>query len=389
LSPKYHIILINPSQKFFAIQASPRASVSYERMPKKQIFYDINDGFSHYSREDFSFIKGTATDVDFSKRQITVQEDESVGRIVDFHALVLAVGVKTHSPLFSVQTTVEDVEQAHEQFRSSLGPNKKIVVAGGGATSIELASEIAREFGGYVSWLWPRQTTADITLVTRSDRLLPNLPPAIGKQADVLLSQLGIKILYNKSVVSASAADGDGQNDQDKAHSSTRVELSNGETLGADIYVPSTGVAPNTKWLPQSILNESGFIRTNKESLRVEEAGPRVYAIGDSADYGNRGIPDIYLAAPVVATNLVNDLMGEEIGEKGQDAVYKPEAVTQMVPITDRSGVGIVSGRPVPSFLVWLVKSRDYLTRTTPHLVDGSKWAAGSGLKQKLAYVFS
>jgi len=161
----------------------------------------------------------------------------------------------------------------------------------------------------------------------------------------------------------------------------TRVKLSNGEFIDADLYIPSMGIIPNTKCVPRNLLDDSGFVRTNKETLRVDGAGSCVYAIGDYANYGSRGIPDIYAAAQIVGSNLARDLGNDrEKPMTGGDALFRQEVKkTQM----------IVAGMPVPAFMVWYIKSRGYLMNTMPTIVDGSRWgkADKSWLREQLSYI--
>ena len=66
---------------------------------------------------------------------------------------------------------------------------------------------------------------------------------------------------------------------------------------------------------------------------------------------------------------------GATITPKGGDRPYKPNLKeTQMVPVGRSKGVGAIFGWKLPSFMVWLIKGRDYLTGTAPDLVNGDKW---------------
>ena len=51
---------------------------------------------------------------------------------------------------------------------------------------------------------------------------------------------------------------------------------------------------------------------------------------------------------------------------------------TQMVPIGKSKGVGAAMGYALPSFMIWLIKGRDYWLWTTGRLWSGKQWAKES-----------
>jgi NADPH-dependent 2,4-dienoyl-CoA reductase/sulfur reductase-like enzyme len=156
--------------------------------------------------------------------------------------------------------------------------------------------------------------------------------------------------------------------------------LSNGETRETDLYLPATGVTPNTKFVPTALLNEQGYVVANPETLRVEEAGPRVYTVGDVAAYARWGIMDIFSAVPVVMSNLKRDLLVPD-GEKpaGKDRTFKANPKeTQLVPIGQSKGVGAVFGIKLPNVVVKMIKGKNYFTDKVGSIVDGSHWSKES-----------
>jgi len=156
----------------------------------------------------------------------------------------------------------------------------------------------------------------------------------------------------------------------------TTLKLSDGTTRQCDLYIPCTGVTPNTQFLPEdSPLLRDGYIATTPapSTLRVEvpahlmpessgskngdvratpktpitparvsgtssnpaevevlfkqggeaetadndDAKPpvqsaRVYALGDCAAYSANCVLDIYAAIPVLLQNLLNDLLAHQ-----------------------------------------------------------------------------
>jgi NADPH-dependent 2,4-dienoyl-CoA reductase/sulfur reductase-like enzyme len=136
--------------------------------------------------------------------------------------------------------------------------------------------------------------------------------------------------------------------------------------LEADLYVPAYGVEPNSSWLPASLLDAKNYLKTDN-TLRVEDAGSRVYAIGDVGSYSRNNIWDILFAMPVLAVNMKRDLLSfnamlPEQKPKGKDRVYKVDTREGMaVPMGTSGGVGAVMGWRLPSWAIWLLKGRDYM----------------------------
>lgn len=154
----------------------------------------------------------------------------------------------------------------------------------------------------------------------------------------------------------------------------TKITLSDNTTMLADVYIAATGVSPNTSYAPSKLLNHKGYVLTNPGTLRVEDAGERVHAIGDGASYSANYVLDVYAAIPALTANLAKDLWAWELqaanpygGQEDeiaavQDVILeRPGRIdSQLCPITRRGGVGILFGRPVPSIGVHLLKGHDY-----------------------------
>lgn len=131
--------------------------------------------------------------------------------------------------------------------------------------------------------------------------------------------------------------------------------------------------------MPSHLKNNRGYIIQNESTLRVDAAGPRVYALGDVGSYSTGGIFDIMQGLPVMETNLKRDLLAAhsntQAKPEGEDRKYvKNEKEMQIVPVGPSKGVGAVFGWWVPSWFVWLLKGRDYMIPKGPNSIDGSNW---------------
>lgn len=348
---KYKLTLISATTHFFHKVGAPRFLASPDLLPLSKGFLSISDGFKDYDKEQFELVIGTATALDEDKKTITVSDtySSSPPRTVNYTTLVLATGSSSTSPLWSIPGSHETTIAALEEMQSALPKAQSVLIAGGGPAGVESAGEIAS--------LYPK---IDITLFSGGDRLLTRLRPAIGAAAESQASTLGIKIVHNVKIDSVS-----------KAGSQTKVSLSDSTERTVDIYIDAAGVRPNSGFLPKPWLTDKGYVITrDTTSLRGPVDG--VYAIGDVAGYSLGGALDIKDAVRPLCSTIFADLAGPNAGGVKAQPFKQSVTETQIVPIGPKGGVGAVFGWRVPSFFVWLIKSRDYMIGMVPGVVNGS-----------------
>jgi NADH dehydrogenase FAD-containing subunit len=319
---------------------------------QNKLFVDISNQLAQYPKEHWDFMVGRAVSVDFSARSTVIRTSGKDGQthttLIPFHALVLATGASTPSPLL---THAPDLRDAWLSLRGELAGAKSVVIAGGGPAGVECAGEV----GEYL--LGRGEGKAEVTLVVSGSCILPALRPALAEKAEGMLADLGVKILKNTRV---------------ERFENGVVVLNNDTEIAADVYIPATGMAPNTQFLAAEYLAEDGRVKTNPCTLRVDAAGPRVYALGDCSAAFRPAIHSIMAAVPVLCANTTWDLSGEAGGE---DKVFEEDTrETQLVPIGRSKGVGAAMGWRLPSWVVWLVKGRDYWLWTTGRLWSGKQW---------------
>jgi NADH dehydrogenase FAD-containing subunit len=353
---KYHVYLINPSSAWYFRNASPRVAASTTRMATENIMFEIKDGFKQYSTDDFTFIEASATGLDAVARSISYK-NHTTSKVeqLSYHALIIATGSSTYYQAFSQSAGTQEVLDAIKITNEKVQSAKDIIIVGGGPTALEFAAEVAEHRNGKPGWFSNVQRKLNITVITSTDRLLMPLRPAIAKIADQKLRALGVDILYNTKVVDAKESNG-----------RTTVTLANGEIHEADLYVPAYGVEPNSSWLPADLLDDKKYLKTS-DTLRVDAAGSRVYAIGDIGSYSRNNAIDIINSLPVLAINLKRDLLSynpllPDEKPKGKDRVFKvDEREMMVVPLGSGGGVGAIMGWKLPSWAAWLIKGRDFL----------------------------
>jgi NADH dehydrogenase FAD-containing subunit len=293
-------------------------------------------------------------------------------RRLSYHALVVATGSRTYFQAFSQSAGTQEVLESIKTTNKKVQSAKDIIVVGGGPTALEFAAEVAEHRNGKSSWFNNAPRTLNITIITATDRLLTTLRPAIGKTAAQKLKALGVDIVYNTRVVDA----------KETTSGRTAVTLAKGDTLEADLFVPAYGVEPNSSWLPPNLLDDKNYIQTTP-TLRVDAAGPRVYAVGDIASCSRNTGLDVLASLPVLAVNMKRDLLSfdpsnPDAKPKGQDRVFvHDERETMVVPFGTSGGVGVAFGWRLPSWVTWYLKGRDYFVAQA-----GMPTVMGSSVKE-------
>jgi NADH dehydrogenase FAD-containing subunit len=353
--PNYNIILVGASTQAMCRPACPRAMLSDSFFDQAKLFVDVDAQLAQYPKEQVKFVQGCAKHVDHEKRVATIKRsDDASDMTIEFHTLVIATGASTVSPLLSNGPARAT---AWESFREELKDARRIVVAGAGPTGVEIAGEL----GFFV-----RAREVGITLISSSTRILPSLRPDIGAAAKTRLTDLGVTLLVSTKVKRYDSA-------------TKTVVLGTGDVIeNVDIYIPATGATPNTSFLSTSLLAADGRVRTDFATLRVDTAGPRIYAIGDCSDAYRPAIHNILASVPILGENIKRDLLvhaGMKSSSEGEDRMFKEDKrETQLIPIGQSKGVGVMMGWRVPSWVVWLVKGRDYWVWTTGRMLSGRMW---------------
>ncbi|MCJ1228802.1 hypothetical protein MMC12_005465 [Toensbergia leucococca] len=359
-STTYKLTLISPSTHAFHKFSAPRTLASPDLIPFDKAFLPIADGFNAYPTDHFTLTLGIANAIDENEKTLIVQLPKSSSTIpVPYSTLIIASGATSTSPLWSYHGGHEATMEAMRKMHTDLPKASSILVGGGGPAGIETAGEIAT--------LYPKIT---IALLSGGERLLPRLRPDIGQTAESRLSALGVTTIHNVKVTSATE-DSSSDNSQQ-----TTLALSDGTSRHVDIYIDATGSRPNTSFLPKSWLNDHGYVLSDAQTMRGPVA--HTYAIGDVASYSKGGVSDVFDAVRPLCSSVFVDLSTSDPASqtKNPKQKYYKQATTdmQVIPIGPKGGVGVVFGWKLPSFAVWLIKSRTYFIEKGPGLVSGADY---------------
>ncbi|KAG8629183.1 hypothetical protein KVT40_003048 [Elsinoe batatas] len=364
LSTPHRLVLVSPTSSLYHRIAAPRAILSPELYPEEKAFYPIAPAFSQYPSSQFEFVLGAATSIEpFSQTLHLSVGSRPTWR--SYHALILATGARSQDPTLSSQGGPQDeITSALSAIQTQLKTARTVVVGGGGPAGVEAASEIGEYLNGKPGWFGPKPRKVEIRLITGGEQLLPVLRPALGKQAENMIRDLGVETTYKTRI----------EGTEKLADGRTRVKLDDGETVDADVYINAIGTVPMTGYVPEKWLDGKKRVKVSK-ALRVEGV-ERVYAVGDVHDQTRGGMLDLYDSIPVLATNLKTDLLEAE-GRKrthGDRLFEGKKDETQVVTIGQSKGVGAFGGMKLPSVMIWGLKGRDYMSGMTKSAIEGNKW---------------
>ncbi|KUJ06579.1 nucleotide-binding domain-containing protein [Mollisia scopiformis] len=250
------ITLVSPNTHFYWTMASSRGLIPGQ-FSDDQMFQPISAGFKQYVEAQFEFILASAESLDVDNKSVGI----SGGRTLKYDFLILATGshYKGDTPLKGLGST-EATQTALHDFQAQIQKAQKIVVAGGGVTGIEVAGEIAYEYG----------SKKEVILIASNPTLLHESPPFISKFATKELHNLNVTLKLGTKITSHTHSTPD-----NKHH----LLLSNNEKLVADLYIPTFGLLPNSSYIPSNFLNENGYLVVD-DFLAVKGAKD-VWAIGD------------------------------------------------------------------------------------------------------------
>jgi len=345
----YHITIVAPNTEFYWNVATPRHLVSEDLIHGKDLWFSIADAFARYDQKSFKFIRGKATAVNQTTRTVTIKKTSGQPEDLIYSTLVIATGSSYASPLWQINESDAVTRAEIARIREALKNAQTVLISGGGAVGVETAGEI----GSY----YPRK---NITLLSGTTRLLIRLSAYNSAKAESKLRNLGVRTLHNLRVSSIKKNE-DG---------STTLGFSDGSTKPVDVFIDATGPRPNSKFLPPAWIDPRGHVIVDPLTLRTKTAG--VYAVGDVANYCDGGIISTGNGIAPVGTSIGIDI-AKAAGKESpfKQKFYKSMGETQFVPTGPSGGVGQIFGWWIPSWMVWLIKSRSFFLSMARPAVEG------------------
>lgn len=367
LPADYKVILVNPSTHLYWNFAAPRVLTKDNQFSpgNADVFQPILPGFSAHPLTRFEFIQGSATRVDPAANTVVVttasDDDKPIEeKSITYTHLVVATGSSAHDdwPFKSVGTRTA-TEAAIKDVQIKIEAAKTIVLSGAGATGVETAGEIANLYKG---------AGKKIYILSSNDRLLPTVRADVGKAAQSQLEALGVIVKLNTRVTEVKEGGPDG---------AYELVLSGGETIAADLHIPTYGLVPNTGFLPAELLDDTKSVRVN--AYMQSSAQPNIWATGDAAGV----VVKMNLTTKPMLVVVEHNILAVA-GGKGVEAFtdYKEPSTPFIVPIGGAfaSGTGLLGGFKVWGVLVWLIKGRNFFVSKAPAVASGKNFSAGGSV---------
>ena len=278
---------------------------------------------SQGQQHNFEFTQGTFTDLDRNSKQITVinHNDEPIS--IDYDILVIAIGstsndfgtpgVKEHCIFLDDQNAAirlrETLINKFTSFCSIIDDHQstdedkiRIAIVGGGATGVELASELPNmvETFGACGRNKMCSDLLDVSVIEATDRILPALPEKTAISITKTLEKQGIHVLTKTMITKA---ENDGFYPKD------------GDIIKADIMIWTAGVKA-----PDYLKEISGLESSRSNQLVVKPTlqtsrDDSIFVIGDCAyamqENGHASPPTAQAAhqmAKICYENIINIL---------------------------------------------------------------------------------
>ncbi|KAK4222465.1 hypothetical protein QBC38DRAFT_489790 [Podospora fimiseda] len=308
---QYRIVVIEPNSHFNFTWVFPRFCVVEGHEHKAFIPYTA-EFFAQGPKNMVNWIRDRVQTV---KKEIVVLRS---GEEVKYDYLVIATGSTVPGGLPS-RAGGEGREGGMERLRGMQARIKKathIVVAGGGAAGVELATD-AKD-------LYPDKS---VTIVHSRQALMHRFSSGLQQGTADAMTRLGVEVVLNEKVDPASA---DGKT----------ITLSSGRQLDCDCFINCTGQKPASGLIAElapHTITESGHIRV-KPTLQIDDDSlPNVYVSGDVAAAHARNANSRIAArqGEIAADNIIRAIRG-----KAPNRTYKEEWGDEVIKLTlglDRS----------------------------------------------------
>ncbi|TVR55958.1 MAG: pyridine nucleotide-disulfide oxidoreductase [Gemmatimonadales bacterium] len=265
------------------------------------------------ARSDVDFIPDRVVGIHPEKRKVILASGGeldydlvsfNIGSETDLRHLAVASQARNpHStavpPVWPAKP-ISNLARLREHFTECLAQGQgKALVIGGGATGCEIAANL-------VELAHRQDAAAEITLLSKSPRLLPDRPEGPSRSVTRALHERGVRVLPGKAAIRVTAPE---------------VECADGSLHRAETLVLATGLRPPV------ILQEFG-LSCSREGLQVKNTlrsvdDDRIFGAGDCIDFDGRSLPKIGVfgvrQAPVLLNNLSATLAG------GAMSVYHPQ----------------------------------------------------------------
>lgn len=251
------------------------------------------DYFLHSHQHNYDYVYGSLINVNKNNKTVDIEitslsnPEIKCIKTIQYDTLILALGSKSND--FNVPgvkdycyflDSQEQAKKIHDQiFMSYIDTRQQVIpsvsdyniaIIGGGATGVELVSELINLKNKMAETLFKEssQIKVTFTLIDSSDRILSGLSSNISQEAEKSLAKMGVNILKNVRVTSVDA---------------DKIYFADGSELVANLKIWTAGIKA-----PQVLENLEDFEKDNIHRLKVYAtlqtySDPSVFAFGDCA----------------------------------------------------------------------------------------------------------
>ncbi|MBI2033779.1 MAG: FAD-dependent oxidoreductase [Candidatus Liptonbacteria bacterium] len=282
-----------------------------------------------------------------------------------------ALALKTFTDAIRIRDSVWNLGMAGEE-------NIKILVVGGGATGVELASELKVWCGELEKEF--RKCELEVAIIEAGRTILPGFDTRVIKLVEKRLKRVGVKIFAHESL--------------------TRVEkkkayLTSGRIEPFDILIWAGGIKAAEALSKLPLKNEARgrvVVRGKMECLPQTpdlKFRSKVYGLGDTICFYDprteKPIPSVARAAisqaNVVSENIIEDIKMENGLTKTADhKVYKSMEYPYITPVGGKYAVAKIGPLVVAGFWGWILKGLvelNYLFSIMPRWTALRLWLKG------------
>ncbi|KAK5993202.1 Oxidoreductase ptaL [Cladobotryum mycophilum] len=351
-SNEYKMVVVAPNTHFLWPIAMPRVVVPGQLADDK-VLIALEPLFKEYPADRFEFVLGAASALEPERNSVTVSLNDGGSRTIPYHTIVVATGssAKDNMPWKTINDTQQTKDRLHG-LQKEIENAKTIVVAGGGLTGTETAGELGFEYS--------KQGRKEVYFIYNDS--LPLAPPvleSVRKSSLSELEKLKVKLIPNTTVTSVSTSGRD---------TILQLRIKDGTTrsLTAQVYLPTTGVIPNSSFVPANMLDVDGYIVTT--TFLQAKGYSNIFVLGD---VGNLE-PNKAALADYQTVHLIKALpIHLKGGELPEYQLNKKDFAA--LTIGRSRGTGHMGSFKLFSFLIYYLKGRFLGTDKAPNIAAGKQ----------------
>ncbi|KAF9101304.1 hypothetical protein BGX27_011537 [Mortierella sp. AM989] len=266
LPSTHRIIIIEKHSHFHYMFAFPRAAV----IPgwENELFVPYTKMFD--SPEKGQVIQALATNI--TKTHVELDRSvEGFGTSIEYEYLIYGTGARHPEPgnLNDHDTKAAGIQKIKET-QEKIQKATKILLIGGGAVGLELATEIREHF--------PEK---EVTLVHSRDRYMPSYKYGMHVKSAEILEDFGVRQILSDR---ANIPEGGFVDD----FKMIKVTTKGGKEIECDLQILCTGMTPQSDLLaklsPSSINPTNRLVKTKPTLQIADDEFPNIYTAGDVAD---------------------------------------------------------------------------------------------------------